>query len=311
VTAGDSVAARAPAKINVHLAVGPLRPDGFHELRTVYLAVSLFDTVTVAPGSGLSLTVTGEGAGAATGADVVPTDSRNLVWRAAELLARSAGVPADATIGIAKSIPAAAGLAGGSADAAAALVALDALWGTRASRADLTELAAQLGSDVPFSLLGGIALGSGRGEQLSPVLARTPWHWVLGIAGEGLSTPAVYAELDRLRAAGRIPDGTELTPAERVIAALRSGPPAALAAGLCNDLQAPALALRPALRRALSAAADAGAAAVIVSGSGPTVAALAEDEAGAVRLAATLAGAGVFRTVRAVSGPVPGARLVG
>jgi 4-diphosphocytidyl-2-C-methyl-D-erythritol kinase len=311
VTAAHSVAARAPAKINVHLAVGPLRPDGFHELRTVYLAVSLFDTVTVAPGSGLSLTVTGEGTGATTGGDVVPTDSRNLVWRAAELLARHAGVPADATIGIAKSIPAAAGLAGGSADAAAALVALDALWGTRASRADLTELAAQLGSDVPFSLLGGIALGSGRGEQLSPVLARTPWHWVLGIAGEGLSTPAVYAELDRLRAAGRIPDGVDLTPAEQVIAALRSGPPAALAAGLCNDLQAPAIALRPALRRALTAAADAGAAAVLVSGSGPTVAALAEDEAGAVRLAATLAGAGVFRTVRAVSGPVPGARLVG
>jgi 4-diphosphocytidyl-2-C-methyl-D-erythritol kinase len=310
VTAGD-VVARAPAKINVHLAVGPLRPDGFHELHTVYLAVSLYDPVTAAPGSGLSLTVSGEGTGAATGGAVVPADSRNLVWRAAELLARHAGVPADASIGITKTIPAAAGLAGGSADAAAALVALDALWGTRAARADLLELAAQLGSDVPFSLLGGIALGTGRGEQLSPVLARTPWHWVLGIAGEGLSTPTVYAELDRLRAEGRVPDGAELTPSEPVIAALRSGPPAALAAALCNDLQAPALALRPGLRRALSAASDAGAAAVLVSGSGPTVAALAEDEAGAVRLAATLAGAGVFRTVRAVSGPVPGARLVG
>ena len=305
-----AVAARAPAKINVHLAVGPLRPDGFHELRTVYLAVSLYDTVTAAPGHGLSLTVAGEGTGAATGGAVVPTDSRNLAWRAAELLARHAGVPADASIAITKAIPAAAGLAGGSADAAAALVALDALWGTRATRADLGKLAARLGSDVPFSLLGGAALGTGRGEQLSPVLARTPCHWVLGIAGEGLSTPAVYAELDRLRAAGRVPDGVDLAPAEPVIAALRSGSPAALAAGLGNDLQAPALALRPALRRALDAAADAGAAAVLVSGSGPTVAALAEDEAGAVRLAATLAGAGVFRTVRAVSGPVPGARLV-
>ncbi len=307
---GQAVVARAPAKINVHLAVGPSRPDGFHDLRTVYLAVSLYDTVTVAPGSGLSLSVTGEGTGAATGGDVVPTDQRNLVWRAAELLARHADVPADATIAIAKSIPAAAGLAGGSADAAAALVALDALWGTRASRADLTELASELGSDVPFSLVGGVALGSGRGEQLSPVLARTPCHWVLGIAGEGLSTPAVYAELDRLRAAGRVPDGSELTSSEPVLAALRSGSPATLAAGLSNDLQAPALALRPELRRALRAATDAGAAAVLVSGSGPTVAALAEDEAGAIRLAATLAGAGVFRTVRAVSGPVPGARLV-
>ena len=306
-----AVVARAPAKINVHLAVGPLRPDGFHELRTVYLAVSLYDTVAAAPGSGLSLRVTGEGTSAATGGDVVPLDRRNLVWRAAELLAEHAGVPADASLTIAKSIPAAAGLAGGSADAAAALVALDALWATRASRADLTELAARLGSDVPFSLAGGVALGSGRGERLSPVLARTPSHWVLGIAGEGLSTPAVYAELDRLRAAGTVPDGTELPPNEPVLAALRSGSTAALAAGLANDLQAPALALRPALRRALAAATDAGAAAVLVSGSGPTVAALAADGAAAVRLAATLAGAGVFRTVRAVSGPVPGARLVG
>jgi 4-diphosphocytidyl-2-C-methyl-D-erythritol kinase len=300
-----TVTARAPAKVNVHLAVGPLRPDGFHELRTVYLAVSLFDTVTAQPGDGLALTVSGEGRG------VVPTGNGNLVWRAAELLAQHAGVAADATLHIAKSIPAAAGLAGGSADAAAALVALDALWGTRASRADLAELAARLGSDVPFSLLGGIALGTGRGEQLSPVLARTPWHWVLGIADEGLSTPAVYAELDRLRAGGRVPDGTDLPSSEPVIAALRSGPPAALAAALCNDLQAPALTLRPPLRRAVRAAVEAGAAGVLVSGSGPTVAALAEDEQGAVRLTAALAGAGVFRTVRAVHGPVPGARLVG
>jgi 4-diphosphocytidyl-2-C-methyl-D-erythritol kinase len=311
VSTGDAVAARAPAKVNVHLAVGPLRADGFHELRTVYLAVSLFDTVTVRPGSGLSITVTGEGAGAASGADLVPTDRRNLVWRAAELLADSAGVPADAAIDIAKAIPAAAGLAGGSADAAAALVALDALWGTRAGLEDLLQLAARLGSDVPFSLVGGVALGAGRGEKLSPVLARTRSHWVLGIAGEGLSTPAVYGELDRLRAAGRVPGGEELAAEGPVIAALRSGPAAALAAALVNDLQAPALALRPELGRALRAAVDAGAAGVLVSGSGPTVAALAEDEQDAVRLAAELAGAGVFRTVRAVHGPVPGARLVG
>jgi 4-diphosphocytidyl-2-C-methyl-D-erythritol kinase len=307
-----AVAARAPAKVNVHLAVGPVRPDGFHELRTVYLAVSLFDTVTAGPGDGgLALTVTGEGAGAVRGADLVPTDRRNLVWRAAELLADSAGVTADATIEVAKSIPAAAGLAGGSADAAAALVALDALWGTRASRDDLVSLAAQLGSDVPFSLTGGVALGAGRGEQLTPVLARTRWHWVLGIAGEGLSTPAVYRELDRLRSAGRVPGEEELPAAEPVIAALRSGPTAVLAASLANDLQAAALALRPGLARALRAATEAGAAAALVSGSGPTVAALAEDERDAVRLAAELAGAGVFRTVRTVHGPVPGARLVG
>jgi 4-diphosphocytidyl-2-C-methyl-D-erythritol kinase len=306
-----AVAARAPAKVNVHLGVGPLRPDGFHELQTVYLAVSLFDTVTVGPGDGLALTVTGEGTGAPRGADLVPTDRRNLVWRAAELLAGSAGVSADATIEIAKSIPAAAGLAGGSADAAAALVALDALWGTRASRDDLVALAAQLGSDVPFSLVGGVALGSGRGEQLTPVLARTRWHWVLGIAGEGLSTPAVYGELDRLRAAGRLPGGEQPPAAEPVIAALRTGQTTLLASTLANDLQAPALALRPDLARGLRAATEVGAAAALVSGSGPTVAALAGDEQDAVRLTAELAGAGVFRTVRAVHGPVPGARLVG
>ncbi|MGZ4550887.1 MAG: 4-(cytidine 5'-diphospho)-2-C-methyl-D-erythritol kinase [Blastococcus sp.] len=305
------VVARAPAKVNAHLAVGPLRPDGFHELQTVYLAVSLFDTVTVQDGDGITLTVSGEGGGATTGAGRVPTDRTNLVWRAADLLAEHAGVPADAAIEISKSIPAAAGLAGGSADAAAALVALDALWGTHASRADLIELAAQLGSDVPFSLLGGVALGTGRGEQLTPVLARARSHWVLGIAREGLSTPAVYAELDRLRAVGQVPDGAVLGSPEPVIAALRSGPTGALAAALANDLQAPALSLRSDLRRALRVATDAGAAAALVSGSGPTIAALANDEGAAVRLAAALAGEGIFRTVRAVHGPVPGARLVG
>ena len=308
---GRVLVARAPAKVNVHLAVGPLRPDGFHGLQTVYLAVSLFDTVTVREGDGITLTVEGEGGGAATGAGRVPTDRTNLVWRAAELLAEHAGVAADAAIDIYKTIPAAAGLAGGSADAAAALVALDALWGTRASRADLGELAAQLGSDVPFSLVGGVALGTGRGERLTPVLARGRSHWVLGIAGEGLSTPAVYAELDRLRAGGQVPDGAVLGSPEPVIAALRSGPPEALAAALMNDLQAPALSLRSDLRRALRVATDAGAAAAVVSGSGPTVAALAGDEGAAVRLAAALAGEGIFRTVRAVHGPVPGARLIG
>jgi 4-diphosphocytidyl-2-C-methyl-D-erythritol kinase len=311
IAGGGTVVARAPAKVNVHLAIGPLREDGYHDLQTVFLAVSLFDTVTVRSGDGLSLTVSGEGAQAPAGADRVPTDRRNLVWRAAVLLAEHAGVKAHAAIDIAKSIPTAAGLAGGSADAAAALVALDALWNTGATRGDLAGLAAQLGSDVPFSLLGGVALGSGRGERLSPVLARRTSHWVLGIAGAGLSTPAVYAELDRLRAIGRLPDGTGLPSPEPVIAALTGGPVGALAAAVANDLEPPALSLRPELRRGLQAATGAGAAAAMVSGSGPTVAALAEDEDAAVRLAAVLAGEGVFRTVRVVHGPVPGARLVG
>jgi len=196
------------------------------------------------------------------------------------------------------------------ADGAAALLACDLLWEVGLSRTELEGLACELGSDVPFSLLGGVALGSGRGEQISPVLARGQTHWVLGIARIGLSTPAVYAELDRLRDEGRVPDGTEPTPADGVLAALRTGPPSALAASLINDLQAPAVSLRPDLRRALRAAEQAGALAALVSGSGPTVAALAEDADGAVRLAAALAGEGVFRTVRAVHGPVPGARLI-
>lgn len=299
-----AVTATAPAKINLHLGVGPLRADGFHELRTVYLAVSLSDTVTARAGSGLSLLLTGEGAGE------LPTDRRNLVWRAAELLAEHAGVPADAQLDVVKTIPAAAGLAGGSADAAATLVALDRLWGTRAAPADLQALAAQLGSDVPFSLLGGAALGTGRGERLVPVLTGAHWHWVLGVADDGLSTPTVYAELDRLRAGGATPDGEQLAAVDAIIAAVRSGSPQALAGALVNDLQTPALALRPGLNRGLRAALDAGAEAALVSGSGPTVAALATDEAAAVGLAAELAGAGVFRTVRAVHGPVPGARLV-
>ncbi|NEK85463.1 4-(cytidine 5'-diphospho)-2-C-methyl-D-erythritol kinase [Blastococcus saxobsidens] len=309
-TTPDPVAARAPAKVNVHLGVGPLRADGFHELHTVYLAVSLFDTVTVGPGDGLSLSVSGEGTGTGSGPGLVPGDRTNLVWRAAELLARHAGVPADASLAVTKTIPVAAGLAGGSADAAATLVALDAFWGTRARREDLLDLAARLGSDVPFSLVGGVALGTGRGEQVTPVLAAGATHWVLGIAGEGLSTPAVYGELDRMRAAGRLPDPAGPVPAEAVLAALRGGAAADLGAALVNDLQAPACSLRPDLRRALRAAADAGATAVLVSGSGPTVAALAADEGAAVRMAAELAGVGVFRTVRAVTGPVPGARLL-
>jgi len=310
IAGGGAVVARAPAKVNVHLSVGPLKPDGYHDLQTVFLAVSLFDTITARPAEGLSLTVSGEGT-SGSAVDKVPTDRRNLVWRAAVLLAEHAGVKAHAAIDIAKAIPTAAGLAGGSADAAAALVALDALWNTGATRGDLAGLAAQLGSDVPFSLLGGVALGSGRGERLSPVLARRPSHWVLGIAAEGLSTPAVYAELDRLRATGRLADGTEPPALEPVISSLTSGPSSALAAALSNDMEAAALSLRPELRRALRAAKDAGAMAAFLSGSGPTVAALADDEEAAVRLAATLSGEGVFRTVRVVHGPVPGARLVG
>ena len=295
------VTVRAPAKVNLHLAVGDVRPDGFHELVTVFQALSLTDDVVVAPADGLRVTVRGEGAVS------VPVDHRNLVWRAAELLAAAAGREADVSISLAKDIPVAGGMAGGSADAAATLVALCALWRLEMSREELAVIAARLGSDVPFSLHGGTAMGTGRGEQLLPVLARNTFHWVLAFAPDGLSTPEVYAELDRMRAAGDPPRVGDVQP---LMHALTAGDAVALAPLLANDLQAAALSLRPALRRTLRAGTSAGALAGIVSGSGPTCAFLCTDADAAVRVGAELAGAGVCRTVRVASGPTPGARVV-
>lgn len=295
------VAVRAPAKVNLHLSVGGLRPDGFHDLVTVFHAVSLSDDVVVAPADALAVTVRGEGAAS------IPTDEGNLVWQAAQLLAAEAGRPADVAISLAKGIPVAGGMAGGSADAAAALVALAALWRLDLSRDELAALGARLGSDVPFALHGGTALGTGRGEQLLPVLARSTFHWVFALAADGLSTPAVYAELDRLRQVGDPPRAGDVQP---LMHALTAGDPTALAPLLVNDLQPAALSLKPALRRTLRAGTSAGALAGIVSGSGPTCAFLCADAAAAVRISAELAGEGVCRTVRVASGPVPGARVV-
>ena len=196
--------------------VGPLRPDGFHELATVYLAVSLFDTVTVAPGDGLTLRVSGEGT-AASGAGSVPTDRRNLVWRAAELLAGTPACGADADIAIDKSIPAAAGPGRGQRGRRGRpRRPRRALGHPRRAAPTSLDLAAQLGSDVPFSLLGGVALGAGpRRAALAGARPRARRTGCSGIAGEGLSTPAVYAELDRLRAAGaRARTATALTSPE-------------------------------------------------------------------------------------------------
>lgn len=295
------VTVRAPAKVNLHLGVGGLREDGYHELVTVYQALSLSDDVRVSPADTLVVTAAGEGAGK------LPLGPDNLVWRAAELLAADAGQPAEVAVHLQKSIPLAGGMAGGSADAAATLVALCALWRLEHSRDDLAVLAAQLGSDVPFALHGGTALGTGRGEQLLPVLARSTFHWVLALATDGLPTPAVYAELDRLRAAGDPPRAGEV---EAMMRALTAGDPVALAPLLANDLQPAALSLRPALRRTLRAGVEAGALAGLVSGSGPTCAFLCTDADAAVRVGAELSGAGVCRTVRVASGPCAGARVL-
>ena len=296
-----AVTVRAPAKVNVHLGVGALRADGYHELTTVFHAVGLYDDVTVTRSDALSVTVEGDGA------KDVPADRSNLAARAALALAEATGVSPDVALHLRKGIPVAGGCAGGSADAAAVLVGCDALWGLGLGREELAEIAAGLGSDVPFSLHGGTALGTSRGERLTPVLGAGSYSWVLALAEGGLSTPAVYAELDRLRADGPV---TVMSDPSDVLAALRQGSAEQLGKVLCNDLQPAALSLRPELRKLLRAGDDLGVLGGIVSGSGPTVAFLARDDAHATALAAALAGHGVCRTVRVAAGPVPGARVV-
>jgi 4-diphosphocytidyl-2-C-methyl-D-erythritol kinase len=301
-----SVTVRVPGKVNLYLGVGDRRDDGYHELTTVFHAVSLLDEVTVRTADVLSVEMSGEGV------ESLPTDERNLAWKAAELMADHVGRAPDVAISIEKSIPVAGGMAGGSADAAAVLVAINTLWELGVPRRDLHVLAAQLGSDVPFALHGGTALGTGRGEELATVLARSTFHWVLAFAKGGLSTPAVFAEIDRLRetaGSGR-DEPPRLQDPEPVLAALASGDPTELAPLLGNDLAPAALSLDPGLRRTLRAGVEAGALAGIVSGSGPTCAFLCASAASAVDVGAQLAGAGVCRTVRAASGPVHGARVV-
>jgi 4-diphosphocytidyl-2-C-methyl-D-erythritol kinase len=312
------VTVRVPAKVNLQLAVGPVRADGYHDVATVYHAVSLFDEVTVTPVERDSVAITGEGA------DSVPTDGGNLAARAAGALARAVGHGSRDAHGLAiqitKRIPVAAGLAGGSADAAATLVACNELWGTGLSQKELCELASGIGSDVAFGLLGGTAIGIGRGEQVTPVLTSGTFHWVLAFANGGLSTADVYAACDRMRASqeSKKAKGREVGTASvpdpaldnALIAALRSGDPAKLGPLLSNDLEPAAISLRPGLRRALAAGQELGALGAMVSGSGPTCAFLAKNRRHARDLTAALAGAGVCRTVAQVTGPAPGATIV-
>jgi 4-diphosphocytidyl-2-C-methyl-D-erythritol kinase len=294
------VTVRVPAKINLHLAVGGLQTDGFHDLVTVFHAVSLFDEVSVAVNAEPAIAVHGEGVAE------VPADETNLAWRAIQLLAERADREPAVSLVLRKGIPVAGGMAGGSADAAAALVGLSALWKLDLSRDELAGLAAELGSDVTFALHGGTALGTGRGEQIVPVLSRHPQHWVIALHRSGLSTPAVFRELDRLR------DGAEPLnrPVEPVLEAIAGGDPRQLALSLGNDLQAAAVSLAPELRRTLRAGVEAGALAGLISGSGPTCAFLCASADAALDVATELAGVGVCRTVRVAHGPVPGARVV-
>jgi 4-diphosphocytidyl-2-C-methyl-D-erythritol kinase len=291
------VIVRVPAKVNLQLSVGPVREDGYHDLVNVFQAVSLYDEVSAVPAAELRISVDGPPG--------VPTGPDNLAARAAVLLAGHLGVRPDVALHIRKDIPVAGGMAGGSADAAGALLACDALWKAGLDRETLLGLAARLGSDVPFALLGGTAVGFGRGDRLAPVEVIGEFHWVFGLAEGGLSTPAVYAECDRLRAAGGEP-----VPWPRVdddlMAALKTGDAVALGAALANDLQPAALSLRPSLAGALAAGREVGALGSIVSGSGPTCAFLAESAAHGDALAAALLRTGRFAAVRRGSGPVPG-----
>ncbi|ORA13498.1 4-(cytidine 5'-diphospho)-2-C-methyl-D-erythritol kinase [Mycobacterium arosiense] len=296
-----SVTVRVPGKVNLYLAVGDRRADGYHELNTIFQAVSLLDEVTVRNADVLSLDIVGEGAG------TLPTDERNLAWQAAEMMAEHVGRAPDVSIKIDKSIPVAGGMAGGSADAAAVLVAMNSLWELNVPRRDLRMLAARLGSDVPFALHGGTALGTGRGEELATVLSRNTFHWVLAFADDELLTPAVFSELDRLRKAG---DPPRLPAPGPVLAALAAGDAEQLAPLLGNEMQAAAVSLNPGLRRTLRAGVEAGALAGVVSGSGPTCAFLCSSAAAAVDVGTEVSGAGVCRTVRVASGPVAGARVV-
>lgn len=299
-----SVTVRVPAKVNLQLSVGPRESDGYHQLVTVFQAISIFDDITIKigdHGSGIHLTVSGDQTHG------VPTDSSNLVVKAIELIAEKFDIQIDASVDIKKSIPVAGGMAGGSADAAAAIVAIDELYSLDMTREEMHDIASQLGSDVPFLLRGGTAIGQGRGDQLTAALSRGTYHWVLALSSLGLSTPAVYSECDRLRQGLDISDPQI---SDALMQSLLSADPSAVGKLLINDLQAAACSLRPALRLILDVGQEYGALGAIVSGSGPTVAFLVSDEEHGLDLAVALSASGVVGSVTRAYGPVHGAKVI-
>ena len=299
--APEAITVRAAAKINLQLGVGPLRPDGFHPLATVYQAIGLYDDVTVESADEWSLTVRAHDSLDVSG---VPTDGGNIALTAAHALCAHHGLDRAASILIDKSIPVAGGLAGGSADAAATLVGLDRLWNLNTTDADLLALAARLGSDVPFALIGGTAIGVGRGELVEPVADSGSWWWVVAESDLGLSTPRVYAEFDQLVDEASTPEIDQL-----LLEALSTGDVDALAARLSNDLQHPALHLRPDLREVLDVGDGHGALRSLISGSGPTCLFLCADHDGALAVRQGLYSEGIER-VHVAPGPVAGAHPV-
>ena len=301
--AADGVRVRAPGKLNLFFEVGGVHEDGYHDVASAYQAVSLYEDVWASPSDEFTVAISGtvDGSG-------VPADDRNLAVRAARLVAQRIGYSGGVHLDIVKHVPVAGGMGGGSADAAAALVACDALWGAELGSAELHKLASRLGADVPFALMGGTAIGTGRGDQLSPALAKGRFDWVVVPSNAGLSTPEVYAHLDELRARPDI--AATRTPAvdPAVLQALRAGDPVALAEHTRNDLQIAALSMRPQLREVLELGEESGALAGLVSGSGPTLAFLTVDPESALELQITLSAAG-YEALH-VHGPVAGARVV-
>ena len=318
------VRASAPGKVNLTLRVGAPTPDGYHPLVTVFEALNLRETVTVrtskTPGvrvETIAYLPDGSVDEATTRAMADLDPATHLAVRAARVLQRLAAAgpwastAAGLSIRVDKRVPVAGGMAGGSADAAAALVACNELWDLGLGDEQLHAIGRSLGADVPACLAGGIALGTGRGDHMSVLRegdeagAEYQHHWVMLLAHEGLSTPSVFREFDRVDAVGA-PALAEPTPEE--VAALCAGPES-LRHCLVNDLQAPALRLRPELAETIAAATDAGALAVTLSGSGPTVAALARDAEHARTLAATLSGAPTVARAIPTRGPACGARI--
>jgi len=300
----SGVVIRVPGKVNLGLSVGPLDSDGYHELVTVFQAISLYDDVTVKIGNeGAGITLSASGSTSAG----VPLDETNLAYRAADLMITKFQLDSDIDIHLKKEIPVAGGMAGGSADAAGVIVGIDSLFELGLSRDELERIGSELGSDVPFGIAGGTAIGRGRGDQLTPVLSKGTYQWVLALSNSGLSTPAVYGECDRLREGLSI---AKPSANDALLQALRAGDARELGKALSNDLQSAACSLRPALRLVLDVGNDYGALGCIVSGSGPTVAFLVEDEERALDLTVALSASGVVGGVVRASGPTHGARRI-
>jgi 4-diphosphocytidyl-2-C-methyl-D-erythritol kinase len=304
-----TVRVKAPGKINVSLDVGPLRPDGYHSVASVYLAISLYEEVTATSTEtpGITVSISPESTLDLDGVDI-PLDGNNLAYKAAAIMADVSEHATGVHLEITKRVPVAGGMGGGSADAAATLLACDALWNSGLSRDELAHLAAELGADVPFALLGGTAVGLGVGDELSPALVKAQTDWVLVAADYGLPTPEVFRTLDRLRDAEGIAAEEPTAVDPKILQALRSGDAAALSQVLVNDLQRASIELAPALRKTLGLGEALGALAGIVSGSGPTVALLARNPTAAENLAEDLRHYGLG--AQAVHGPVPGARII-